>query len=202
MGMRVGAKVGCLVMVMVSMMGGEIVLGGVSWCVAKIGAKEEELQRALDSACESGGGSDCGPIQPDGVCYIPNTLQAHASYAFNSFYQRNARAPDSCLFAGTSTIAQTDPSYGSCVYPSSATPSSAGVTNTTITTPPMNNPNNVPATITTNSIHGRDGAGGLTPGMNPLIPENSRAPSTSKAKTTSFLSIFSSLLILPVIYAK
>ncbi|CAN6892178.1 unnamed protein product, partial [Brassica oleracea] len=28
-------------------------------------------------------------------------------------------APGSCNFAGTSTIAKTDPSYGSCVYPSS-----------------------------------------------------------------------------------
>ncbi|XP_027335719.1 PLASMODESMATA CALLOSE-BINDING PROTEIN 3-like [Abrus precatorius] len=178
--MGVGAKVVCLVMVMVmvSMAGAE---GGGSWCVAKIGASEEELQRALDSAC-GGGGAACVPIQPDGPCYIPNTLQAHASYAFNSFYQRNAGAPHACHFAGTSTIAQTDPSYGSCVYPSSATPSS---------TSPMNNPN-VP-TPTATPLHG---AGGLSPGMNPQIPENSRAP--SKAMTTSFSVFLSSLLILHV----
>lgn len=94
-----------MVMVMISIVG-----GSASWCVAKIGASEEALQTALDSACEAGGGADCAPIQPDGLCYVPNTLQAHASYAFNSFYQRNTRAPHACLFHGASTIAQTDPS--------------------------------------------------------------------------------------------
>lgn len=123
-------------------------VGGGSWCVAKIGVSEEALQRALDSACGGGdGGADCAPIQPNGLCFTPNTLQAHASYAFNSFYQRNARASNACLFNGASTVAQTDPSecsselftmpfiriffnfsitvyvytgYGSCVYPSSS----------------------------------------------------------------------------------
>ena len=63
---------------------------------------------ALDYACGSGG--DCLPLQPDGLCFLPNTIQAHASYAFNSYYQRRARAPGSCDFAGTATIATSDPS--------------------------------------------------------------------------------------------
>lgn len=91
-------------------------VGGGSWCVAKIGASEEALQRALDSACGGDGGADCAPIQPDGLCFTPNTLEAHASYAFNSFYQRNARASNACIFNGASTIAQTDPSACSSNY--------------------------------------------------------------------------------------
>ncbi|KAG4975482.1 hypothetical protein AAZX31_11G260500 [Glycine max] len=177
-----------MVMVMISIVG-----GSASWCVAKIGASEEALQTALDSACEAGGGADCAPIQPDGLCYVPNTLQAHASYAFNSFYQRNTRAPHACLFHGASTIAQTDPSYGSCVYPSSATPSTAGVTNTntTVTTPAAMP--NVAAPTTTTPIHGGDGVG-----MNPLIPENSTsAPNSNTILTTTSFLVF--LLIMSLI---
>ena len=82
--------------------------GGTTWCVARSDASDQALQTALDYAC--GAGADCPPIQSDGLCYLPNTIQAHASFAFNSLYQRKARAPGSCNFAGTSTIAQTDPS--------------------------------------------------------------------------------------------
>ncbi|XP_068331400.1 PLASMODESMATA CALLOSE-BINDING PROTEIN 3-like [Pyrus communis] len=88
-----------------------------TWCVARSDASTQALQTALDYAC--GAGADCSPIQSDGLCYLPNTIQAHASYAFDSYYQRQAKAPSSCGFSGTATIAQTDPSYGSCVYPSS-----------------------------------------------------------------------------------
>lgn len=118
-----------------------------SWCVVRSDASYNVLQTALDYAC--GAGADCLPLQSDGLCFLPNTIQAHASYAFNSYYQKRARAPGSCDFSGTATIAQTDPSilltthytlflifilcylisflcfcvlcigYGSCVYPSS-----------------------------------------------------------------------------------
>ncbi|KAG4398790.1 hypothetical protein GLYMA_08G112100v4 [Glycine max] len=92
--------------------------GTASWCVARSDASSDALQTALDYACGAGG--DCLPLQPDGLCFLPNTIQAHASYAFNSYYQRRTRAPGSCDFAATATIATSDPSYGSCVYPSSA----------------------------------------------------------------------------------
>ncbi|KAL6974805.1 hypothetical protein U1Q18_048700, partial [Sarracenia purpurea var. burkii] len=88
-----------------------------TWCVARSDASDQTLQTALDYACAAG--ADCAPIQSSGPCYLPNTIQAHASYAFNSFYQRKANAPGSCDFAGSATIAKTDPSYGSCVYPPS-----------------------------------------------------------------------------------
>ncbi|KAF3457696.1 hypothetical protein FNV43_RR02354 [Rhamnella rubrinervis] len=88
-----------------------------TWCVARSDATAQALQTALDYACASG--ADCTPLQSDGLCFLPNTIQAHASYAFNSYYQRKSMAPGSCDFSGTATIAQTDPSYGSCMYPSS-----------------------------------------------------------------------------------
>ncbi|KAK1294709.1 Glucan endo-1,3-beta-glucosidase 1 [Acorus calamus] len=87
-------------------------------------AGQNAMQTALDYACGAGG--DCAPIQASGLCYLPNTLIAHASYAFNSYYQRSNMAPGSCDFSGTATVAVADPSYGSCTYPSSA--STAGGT--------------------------------------------------------------------------
>ncbi|KAJ7980545.1 PLASMODESMATA CALLOSE-BINDING PROTEIN 3-like [Quillaja saponaria] len=106
---------------MLGILGNEnVILGveGASWCVARSDASTPALQTALDYACASG--ADCTPIQSSGLCYLPNTIQAHASYAFNSYFQRKAMAPGSCDFSGTATIAQTDPSYGSCVFPSSS----------------------------------------------------------------------------------
>ncbi|KAG5029461.1 hypothetical protein AAZX31_05G143600 [Glycine max] len=164
------------------------VLGQASWCVARSDASNDALQTALDYACGSGG--DCLPLQPDGLCFLPNTIQAHASYAFNSYYQRRARAPGSCDFAGTATIATSDPSYGSCVYPSSA--SAAGGPNTPTTTPPMNNPN-VPTSTATQPIFGGGNTGGITPGMSTPFPDSSRAH--SEATATWFLAFFSSLII-------
>lgn len=135
------------IVIMVTMnVKGQGVSTSTSWCVVRSDASYNVLQTALDYAC--GAGADCLPLQPDGLCFLPNTIQAHASYAFNSYYQKRARAPGSCDFSGTATIAQTDPSnsltthytfffcilysllfdlifvflcigYGSCVYPSS-----------------------------------------------------------------------------------
>ncbi|KAF7132843.1 hypothetical protein RHSIM_Rhsim09G0057300 [Rhododendron simsii] len=83
-------------------------VAAASWCVARSDAISPALQTALDYAC--GAGADCSPIQSSGLCFLPNTIQAHASYAFNSYYQRKANAPGSCNFGGTATVAETDPS--------------------------------------------------------------------------------------------
>ncbi|KAK7392120.1 hypothetical protein VNO78_20547 [Psophocarpus tetragonolobus] len=91
---------------------------GQSWCVAKQGAPETSLQAALDYACGMGG-ADCSQIQQGGNCYSPVTLQNHASFAFNSYYQKNPAAT-SCDFGGTATLVNTNPSSGSCIFPSSS----------------------------------------------------------------------------------
>ncbi|KAI3960847.1 hypothetical protein MKW92_026689 [Papaver armeniacum] len=98
--------------------------GTPTWCVARSNASEQQLQAALDYACWAG--ADCTPIQPNGLCYLPNNLLAHASYAFNSFFQKRSSAPGACEFAGSATISMTDPSYGSCVYPSSSSTAGGG----------------------------------------------------------------------------
>ncbi|XP_027096755.1 glucan endo-1,3-beta-glucosidase 13-like [Coffea arabica] len=89
---------------------------GQTWCVASGDVGEEKLKAALDYACGEGA-ADCRPIQPGATCYNPNTLVAHASYAFNSYYQKNARRSGSCYFGGAAYVVSQLPKYGSCDYP-------------------------------------------------------------------------------------
>ncbi|GLT57522.1 hypothetical protein SLA2020_304880 [Shorea laevis] len=87
-----------------------------TWCVANGKAGEKKLQEALDYACGSGR-ADCSPIQPGASCYDPNTLEAHASYAFNSYYQKNSRGAGTCDFGGAAYVVTQAPSFGSCEFP-------------------------------------------------------------------------------------
>ncbi|OIW21114.1 hypothetical protein TanjilG_29770 [Lupinus angustifolius] len=78
------------------------------WCVAKSSVPEPIIQEAMDYACLSG--ADCSPIQPNGPCFEPNTVFAHASYAFNSLWQRTKAAGGTCAFGGIAVLISVDPS--------------------------------------------------------------------------------------------
>ncbi|AQK62764.1 PLASMODESMATA CALLOSE-BINDING PROTEIN 3 isoform X1 [Zea mays] len=92
-----------------------------AWCVCRPELADSALQKALDYAC--GAGADCKPILQSGACFAPDTVKAHCSYAVNSFYQRNSQNPQACVFSGTATLSNSDPSGNGCTYP--ATPREA-----------------------------------------------------------------------------
>lgn len=79
------------------------------WCIADEQTPDEELQRAMDWACENGG-ADCSMIKVNQPCYLPNTLKKHASYVFNSYYQRFKHKGGSCYFNSAAITTDLDPS--------------------------------------------------------------------------------------------
>ncbi|KAK1363732.1 proline-rich receptor-like protein kinase PERK2 [Heracleum sosnowskyi] len=85
------------------------------WCVAKPSVPADTLQQALDYACGEGG-ANCDAIAPQGSCYFPDSLVAHASYAFNSYWQRNKDNGGTCGFGGTAMLVNADPSYQQCQF--------------------------------------------------------------------------------------
>nr|XP_012573336.1 glucan endo-1,3-beta-glucosidase 12-like [Cicer arietinum] len=87
------------------------------WCVADSQAPDSAVQIALDWACsKKGGGADCTKIQKHEPCFHPNTVKAHASYAFNNYYQRFKHQGANCYFYGAGIPVTNDPSYGSCKF--------------------------------------------------------------------------------------
>ncbi|XP_074573729.1 uncharacterized protein LOC141830142 [Curcuma longa] len=91
-----------------------LVGGRERWCVAKPTVPDPIIQEAMNYAC--GSGADCDSIQPSGPCYEPNTMIGHASFAFNSYWQRTKVAGGTCDFGGTAMLVTKDPSYDGCHF--------------------------------------------------------------------------------------
>ncbi|KAI3883216.1 hypothetical protein MKX03_017676 [Papaver bracteatum] len=85
------------------------------WCIADEQTPHDVLQMALDWACGRGG-ADCSKIQRNKSCYNPNTLLDHASYAFNSYYQKFKKQGATCYFRSAAMISNLDPSHNSCKF--------------------------------------------------------------------------------------
>ncbi|CAA2981086.1 Hypothetical predicted protein [Olea europaea subsp. europaea] len=54
-------------------------------------------------------GADCEPIKLNGFCYQPDTVLSHASYAFNSYWQKTKNSGGTCDFGGTAILVTVDP---------------------------------------------------------------------------------------------
>ncbi|KAG0500675.1 hypothetical protein HPP92_000747 [Vanilla planifolia] len=85
------------------------------WCIADEQTPDNVLQNALDWACGPGG-ADCRMIQPNKPCYLPNNMRNHASYAFNSYWQKFKNKGGSCYFNGAAMVTNLNPSHGPCSF--------------------------------------------------------------------------------------
>ncbi|CAH9112099.1 unnamed protein product [Cuscuta epithymum] len=84
------------------------------WCIADEQTPDDELERAKEWACKNGG--NCSMIEENQACYLPNTAKNHASYAFNSYFQRMKAFGGDCYFRSAAILTAADPSYGSCIF--------------------------------------------------------------------------------------
>ncbi|KAL4591319.1 hypothetical protein LXL04_004277 [Taraxacum kok-saghyz] len=106
--------------------GGVSVNGSGGFCVAKKGADVSGLEDGLNWACGPGQ-ANCSAIQSGQPCYMPDTIENHASFAYNDYYQRMQSVGGTCDFSGTAVITTVDPSYGSCVFRGSTNASIGGL---------------------------------------------------------------------------
>lgn len=102
-----------------------------TFCVAKDGADRKLLQAALDWACGPGK-VDCSPLLQGQPCYQPDNVIAHATYAFNAYYQKMAKSPGTCDFKGVAIITTTNPSHSKCIFPGSIGSNGTSVNSTSL----------------------------------------------------------------------
>ncbi|OAY66855.1 Glucan endo-1,3-beta-glucosidase 3 [Ananas comosus] len=86
-----------------------------TYCIARDGADAKMLQAALDWACGPGK-VDCSALMQGQPCYDPDTVESHATYAFNAYYHGMGMGSGTCYFNGVAAITTTDPSHGTCLF--------------------------------------------------------------------------------------
>ncbi|XP_023742083.1 glucan endo-1,3-beta-glucosidase 4 [Lactuca sativa] len=96
------------------------------FCVARKGADVSSLEDGLNWACGPGQ-ANCSAIQSGQPCYMPDTIENHASFAYNDYYQRMRSVGGTCDFSGTAVTTMVDPSYGSCIFTGSTNASIGGL---------------------------------------------------------------------------
>lgn len=86
------------------------------WCVAKPTVPDPIILEAMNYAC--GSGADCDAIQPNGACFQPDTLISHASFAFNSYWQRTKLVGGTCDFGDVAMLITRNPSNNQyfCIF--------------------------------------------------------------------------------------
>ncbi|RZC59863.1 hypothetical protein C5167_007167 [Papaver somniferum] len=140
------------------------------WCACRPDQSDVVLQKAIDYAC--GNGADCSAINQGGVCYQPNTVRAHCSYAVNSYYQKKGGAQGSCEFSGSAAVTSTDPSPGgSCTFTSGGGGGGGGGGGVTVNPPSTTSP---PGSTTPTG-------GSSTPGGSTMTPGSTTTPGSSSS---------------------
>lgn len=90
------------------------------WCLPKPGVSPENLQNVVNYVCSH---MAC-PQPTTDRCFAYSDLSGRAGIIMNLYYQRFGRTEQACYFEGNGMIVTTDPSSGSCLYPSSSSSSS------------------------------------------------------------------------------
>ncbi|KAI4321255.1 hypothetical protein MLD38_034655 [Melastoma candidum] len=106
-----------------------------TYCTAREDADPKMLQAALDWACGAGK-VDCSPLMQGEPCYEPDTVAAHATYAFDTYYHQTGKAPGSCDFNGVAAVTTTDPSHDTCLFNRSSVGTNGTLSN--VTAPSIN----------------------------------------------------------------
>eukprot|EP00850_Spirogloea_muscicola_P005351 SM000024S07813 [mRNA] locus=s24:674512:677233:- [translate_table: standard] len=87
------------------------------WCIADASnGSTNTVDNSLSFICSNTVAGDCTPTLEGGSCYLPNSLAAHASYGYNSYYQALGQKDTACEFNGTGHIVDVDPSHMGCNF--------------------------------------------------------------------------------------
>eukprot|EP01126_Amoeba_proteus_P010481 TRINITY_DN1408_c0_g1_i3.p1 TRINITY_DN1408_c0_g1~~TRINITY_DN1408_c0_g1_i3.p1 ORF type:complete len:183 (-),score=5.27 TRINITY_DN1408_c0_g1_i3:55-603(-) len=71
-------------------------------CVFNGGVSAAQKLAALNYVCAN---LDCSPIQQNGTCFYPDTIESHSLWAIDAWFQANRNQPSvSCDFSGTAHI--------------------------------------------------------------------------------------------------